>query len=76
VGVKAYHPEAQEVELSDGSRIPAAIVLFSVGVRPELELARKCGAWGVGVEGWFECPKWGWSHSGTAVVGFFLGHSA
>lgn len=46
VAVKAYHPEAQEVELSDGSRVPAGIVLVSVGVRPELDLARKCGAFG------------------------------
>ncbi len=43
MGVKAYHPDAQEAELADGSRVPAGIVLFSVGVRPELELARKCG---------------------------------
>lgn len=43
MGVKAYHPEAKEVELSDGSRVPAGIVLISVGVRPELDLARKCG---------------------------------
>lgn len=43
VGVTAYHPETQEVELSDGSRVPAGIVLVSVGVRPELDLARKCG---------------------------------
>ena len=32
-----------EVELSDGSRLPGAIVLVSVGVRPELGLARKAG---------------------------------
>ena len=32
-----------EVELSDGSRLPGAIVLVSVGVRPELGLARQAG---------------------------------
>ena len=43
VGVRAVHPAERAVELSDGRRLPAELVLFSVGVRPELELARKAG---------------------------------
>ena len=43
VGVKAVDPGAQDVELSDARRIPADLVLFSVGVRPELSLARAAG---------------------------------
>ncbi|MDP3177871.1 MAG: FAD-dependent oxidoreductase, partial [Spirochaetaceae bacterium] len=39
----AVHPATKEVELSDGSRIAAGIVLFSVGVRPELSLAKAAG---------------------------------
>ncbi len=41
--VKAVHAEPREVELGDGTRIPADMVLFSVGVRPELSLARQAG---------------------------------
>jgi NADPH-dependent 2,4-dienoyl-CoA reductase/sulfur reductase-like enzyme/rhodanese-related sulfurtransferase len=43
VGVKAVHPREKTVELSDGRRIAADVVLFSVGVRPELTLARSAG---------------------------------
>ncbi len=43
VGLAAVHAQSREVELSDGSRAPAAVVLVSVGVRPALELARKAG---------------------------------
>ena len=43
LGLKAVHPEAREVELTDGSRLPADVVLLSVGVRPELALAREAG---------------------------------
>jgi NADPH-dependent 2,4-dienoyl-CoA reductase/sulfur reductase-like enzyme/rhodanese-related sulfurtransferase len=43
VGLKAVLPASREVELSDGRRLPADLVLLSVGVRPELELARKAG---------------------------------
>ncbi len=39
-GMKAVHPDEKTVELSDGRRISAELVLFSVGVRPELALAR------------------------------------
>ncbi|MBK9519589.1 MAG: FAD-dependent oxidoreductase [Anaeromyxobacter sp.] len=43
VGVKAVHPGDHTVELSDGRRLPADLVLFSVGVRPELALAKAAG---------------------------------
>ncbi len=43
VGLAAIRPETREVELSDGTRVPAGLVLLSVGVRPELALARKAG---------------------------------
>lgn len=43
VGLEAVHPATGEIELSDGTRFPGAIVLVSVGVRPELGLARKAG---------------------------------
>lgn len=43
VGLAAVRPETLEVELSDGTRLPAGIVLLSVGVRPELALARTAG---------------------------------
>jgi NADPH-dependent 2,4-dienoyl-CoA reductase/sulfur reductase-like enzyme/rhodanese-related sulfurtransferase len=42
-GVKAVHGPARTVELSDGRLVPADLVLFSVGVRPELTLAKKAG---------------------------------
>jgi NADPH-dependent 2,4-dienoyl-CoA reductase/sulfur reductase-like enzyme/rhodanese-related sulfurtransferase len=41
--LKAVLPASREVELADGRRLPAGLVLFSVGVRPELELARRAG---------------------------------
>lgn len=40
-GVKAVCE--REVELGDGRRLAAEIVLFSVGVRPELDLAKRAG---------------------------------
>jgi len=43
VGVSAVHPEDRTVALSDGRRLPAELVLFSVGVRPELTLAKSAG---------------------------------
>jgi NADPH-dependent 2,4-dienoyl-CoA reductase/sulfur reductase-like enzyme/rhodanese-related sulfurtransferase len=43
VGVKAVLPAEKLVELADGRRLPAELVLFSVGVRPELPLARQAG---------------------------------
>jgi NADPH-dependent 2,4-dienoyl-CoA reductase/sulfur reductase-like enzyme/rhodanese-related sulfurtransferase len=43
VGLKAVHAADRTVELSDGRRLPAELVLFSVGVRPELELAKRAG---------------------------------
>jgi NADPH-dependent 2,4-dienoyl-CoA reductase/sulfur reductase-like enzyme/rhodanese-related sulfurtransferase len=42
-GVKAVLAAERQVELSDGRRLPAELVLFSVGVRPELALARAAG---------------------------------
>jgi NADPH-dependent 2,4-dienoyl-CoA reductase/sulfur reductase-like enzyme/rhodanese-related sulfurtransferase len=42
-GVKAVLPAEKAVELADGRRLPAELVLFSVGVRPELSLARAAG---------------------------------
>ncbi len=42
VGVKAVGAD-KTVELSDGRRLPADLVLFSVGVRPELTLVKSAG---------------------------------
>jgi NADPH-dependent 2,4-dienoyl-CoA reductase/sulfur reductase-like enzyme/rhodanese-related sulfurtransferase len=42
-GLAAVHADERTVELSGGRRIPADLVLFSVGVRPELTLARQAG---------------------------------
>jgi len=41
--VVAIDPTTREAELRDGRRIPADLVLFAVGVRPELELAKQAG---------------------------------
>ncbi len=41
--VKAVLPAERHVELADGRKLPADVVLFSVGVRPELALARAAG---------------------------------
>ncbi len=43
IGVKSIIPDSKEVELSDGRKISAEVVLFSVGVRPELSLAKSSG---------------------------------
>ncbi|MCC7054343.1 MAG: FAD-dependent oxidoreductase [Gemmatimonadaceae bacterium] len=43
VGVVAVHASDTTVELTDGRRIPAGLVLLSVGVRPELTLATQAG---------------------------------
>jgi len=43
VGVTAIDPAGHDVLLSDGSRVPADLVLFSVGARPELTLALQAG---------------------------------
>ncbi len=40
-GIAAIH--ASEVELTDGTRVAAAMVLLAVGVRPETSLARAAG---------------------------------
>ncbi len=43
VGLKAVLENTNEIELSDGRKIPADLVLFSVGVRPELTLVKQAG---------------------------------
>jgi rhodanese-related sulfurtransferase len=43
VGLAGIDPAAKTVKLSDGRELPAELVLFSVGVRPELALARAAG---------------------------------
>jgi NADPH-dependent 2,4-dienoyl-CoA reductase/sulfur reductase-like enzyme/rhodanese-related sulfurtransferase len=43
VGLKAVHGGERTVELTDGRRLPAGLVLFSVGVRPELALVKAAG---------------------------------
>lgn len=42
-GIKAFHggERAKEVELASGRRIPADLVILSIGVRPEIKLARE-----------------------------------
>lgn len=44
-GLKAFHHEggASEVELQSGRRIPMDLAVLSIGVRPELKLARDAG---------------------------------
>jgi len=42
-GVKSVDSRGGTVELSNGTSIPGALVLFSVGVRPELALAKQAG---------------------------------
>jgi len=43
VGLEAIHAAQKTVKLSDGRQLPADLVLFSVGVRPELTLVRSAG---------------------------------
>lgn len=43
VGVSAVSPAERTVSLSDGRKLPADMVLFSVGVRAELTLAKSAG---------------------------------
>ena len=43
LGLKAIRPGRRKAELSDGSVVDAGIVLLSIGVRPELALAKAAG---------------------------------
>ena len=43
LGLKAIHADRGKAELSDGSFLDAAVVLLSIGVRPELSLAKAAG---------------------------------
>lgn len=43
VGLAEVLPGSREVRLTDGARLPAGVVLMSVGVRPELSLAKAAG---------------------------------
>lgn len=43
VGLKAIDAAGHTAELSDGRQLPADLVLFSVGVRPELTLVHQAG---------------------------------
>jgi len=44
-GLKAFHgaPRATHIELTNGRRLPMDIAILSIGVRPELKLAREAG---------------------------------
>ena len=45
-GIQAFHGDgetAREVELSSGRRLPMDFAILSIGVRPELKLAREAG---------------------------------
>jgi NADPH-dependent 2,4-dienoyl-CoA reductase/sulfur reductase-like enzyme/rhodanese-related sulfurtransferase len=55
-GLRAIHPEGSEIELDDGSRLPADLVLLSIGVRPELSLAKAAGL-AVGPSGGLEVDE-------------------
>jgi NADPH-dependent 2,4-dienoyl-CoA reductase/sulfur reductase-like enzyme/rhodanese-related sulfurtransferase len=57
VGLKAVHADAKEIELTDGRRLRADLVLFSVGVRPELGLAKAAGL-DIGVSGGLLVDEW------------------
>jgi rhodanese-related sulfurtransferase len=44
-GLKAFHgsPLASEIELQSGLRLPMDLAILSIGVRPEIKLAKECG---------------------------------
>ncbi|RMH04782.1 MAG: pyridine nucleotide-disulfide oxidoreductase [Nitrospirae bacterium] len=45
-GIRAFHTSngmAREAELTSGRRVPCDLVILSIGVRPELNLAREAG---------------------------------
>lgn len=43
IGVAAVHDTQRTIELADGRQLPADLVLFSVGVRPEMALVTQAG---------------------------------
>jgi len=52
-GIKGFHQHgelAQEAELESGNRLPMDLAILSIGVRPELKLAREAGL-EIGVSG-------------------------
>ena len=57
IGLKAIHYDKEEIELADGSRVPAGLVLLSIGVRPELGLAKASGL-AVGASGGLEVDEY------------------
>ncbi len=57
VAVSEVRSNPHEVLLSDGRSLSADLVLFSVGVKPELTLARSCGL-EIGVSGGLVVDKW------------------
>jgi NADPH-dependent 2,4-dienoyl-CoA reductase/sulfur reductase-like enzyme/rhodanese-related sulfurtransferase len=56
LGLKAIHADAAKAELSDGSLLDAGIVLLSIGVRPELSLAKAAGL-SIGASGGLEVDE-------------------
>ena len=56
LGLKAVYPERGKAELSDGSLVDAGIVLLSIGVRPELSLAKAAGL-AIGASGGLEVDE-------------------
>ncbi|MGA2548497.1 MAG: FAD-dependent oxidoreductase [Rectinemataceae bacterium] len=56
LGLKAIHGASGKAELSDGSLVDAGIVLLSIGIRPELALAKAAGL-AVGASGGLEVDE-------------------
>ena len=57
VGVKSIDFCASSVELTDGSKLPAEVVLMATGVKPELALARAAGL-SIGASGGLEVDEY------------------
>jgi NADPH-dependent 2,4-dienoyl-CoA reductase/sulfur reductase-like enzyme/rhodanese-related sulfurtransferase len=56
LGLKAIHSAEGKAELSDGSIVDAGVVLLSIGVRPELALAKAAGL-AIGTSGGLEVDE-------------------